>query len=106
MLTFAGARRQRKADGAALAAAGQNGFGRSPSCSLHPPLGFLQHRQRVAAGKDEIADAGRAQRGLLLAGPSCQIDMLGAGGLKGLCGGGRVFRIDLVGGAQAGDRRA
>ena len=46
-----------------------------PSCLLHPPPGFLQHRQRVAAGKDEIADAGRAQRGLLLAGPPCQIDM-------------------------------
>ena len=79
---------------------------RSPSCSLHPPPGFLQHRQRIAAGKDEIADAGGAQRGFLLAGPACQIDMPCAGGLKGLRGGGRVCRIDLVGRAQAGDRRA
>ena len=32
--------------------------------------------------------------------------MLGAGGLKGLCGGRRVFRIDLVGRAQANNSRA
>ena len=38
-------------------------------CSLHPLPGVLQHRQRIAAGKDEIGDAGGAPRGLLLAGP-------------------------------------
>ena len=76
------------------------------SCSLRQPLGLLQRRQRIAAGEDEIADAGGAQRGFLFAGPPCQIDMLGAGGLKGLCGRGRLPGIDLVGRAQAGQRRA
>ena len=52
------------AHGTALAAAGQNGFCCRSSCSLHPPPGFPQRRQRVAAGEDEIADARGAQRRL------------------------------------------
>ena len=60
--------------------------GWSPSCSLHSSIDVLQRGQRIAAGKDEIVNAGGAERGFLFAGPACQIDMSGAGGLKGLCG--------------------
>ena len=60
-------RRQRKANGAALAAAGQNGLSLPMSCSLRQPIGFLQRRQRIAAGKDKIVNAGGAERGFLLA---------------------------------------
>src|SRR5882757_6094338 len=76
------------------------------SCSLHPPPGFLQRRQRVAAGEDEIADACGAKRGFLVAGTSCQIDMPCARALKGPCGDNRMAGIRLVGGTQAGHCRA
>src|SRR5258707_11009946 len=71
-----------------------------PSCSLHPLPGISQHRQRVAAGENEIADARATQRGFLLAGPPCQIDMLRAGRLKGLGCCDSVSGIDLVGGTK------
>src|SRR5258707_13224967 len=77
-----------------------------PSCSPHPPPGSPALARRVPAGKDEIADAGGAPTGLLLAGTACQIDMLCVSGLKGLCGGFRLRGIDLVRRAQARHRRA
>jgi hypothetical protein len=82
-------RRHRKADGAALAAAGQKGL--SPrSCSHPSAVGLCRTVQRIAAGKDKIANTGGPKRGFLLAGAACQIDMLCAGGLKGLCRGCRL----------------
>src|SRR5258707_13081441 len=77
-----------------------------PSCSLHPPPGLPQHRQRVAAGKDEIADAGGPQACFLPAGTACQIDMLCVSGLKGPGGSARECRVDLVRRAQARRGRA
>src|SRR6202035_984178 len=51
---------------------------------------------------DKIANPGGTQRGLLLAGPPCQIDMPCARGLKGLRRRNGLPGIDLVGRAQAG----
>src|SRR5262249_23624805 len=77
-----------------------------PSCSLHPLVGVAQDRQRIAAGKDEVADTGATPGSLLLAGPACQIDMPCAGCLKGLGGICGLAGIDLVRGTHARDRRA
>jgi hypothetical protein len=60
------------------------------------------HWQRVAAGEDEIDNAGGTKCGFLFAGPARQIDMFRTRGLKGLCGVGRLRGVDLVGGAEAG----
>src|SRR6202012_988201 len=74
----------------------------TPPCSIHAPVGFLKRRQRIRAGENEITDTGAAQRRLLLAGLSRQIDMLRTGVLKGFRGFGRPVGIDLVRGAEAG----
>src|SRR4051812_37443461 len=79
--------------------------GWSPSSSIHSVISFLQRGQRIDAGRNKIVNAGRPQQNFLFAGPACQIDMSGAGGLKGLCGRGSMLRIDLVGGTKAGEGR-
>src|SRR5258708_38771328 len=76
------------------------------SWSLHLLVSFLQENKRVAAGENKIGHASAAQRGLLVAGPPCKIDMLGACDLHGLGNGDCLLGIDLVGGAQAGQPRA
>src|SRR5258705_13700605 len=76
------------------------------SCSLRPSIGFLQRRQRIAAGVDEIVNARGTEGCFLFARAPCQIDMACSGGLKGLCGGGRMPGVNLVGRAQTGQRRA
>src|SRR5207253_10048362 len=71
--------------------------------STHSLVGFTQYGQSIATGKDEILHAGVAQFSFPFAGPSCQIDMLGARCVKGLCGGDSLVGIELVGGTQAGE---
>ena len=92
MLILAGRRRHRKAHGAALAAAGQNGFGRRRHAhSIRRQASCNVASASPPAKMKSLTPAARSA-GLLFAGPACQIDMLCAGGLKGLRRGRRVFR--------------
>src|SRR5258708_30990368 len=70
-------------------------------CTPDSGQGVWNGRQGAAAGKDEIADAGGAQRGFLLAGPACQVDMLCARSLKGLGGRYSVPGIKFIGRTEA-----
>src|ERR1700733_2567686 len=75
------------------------------SCCLRKLVRLLEGGDRVTTGKDKFLDAGCTQGSLLLTGASCQIDMSGAGRMKGLGGFLRAFGVDRVGRADTGERR-